>query len=304
MIGMRMRGRKPCWKTAAVASAAAAVVLMLPGTAGAAGTGSGPAALLPAPASKPVPVHAVPAHKVTVPAMTAWKRPAVTWPAAGTATAAAAPAGAPARAGSLPVSVSRPARAGDSAVGSAGSGVRVTMASRQAAAAEGVAGVIFSVSASSPAQAGQAHVSLDYSSFAFAGGGDYASRLRLVELPACALTTPGVASCRKQTPLDSSDNVTDFQLAADVTVPAAAASSPAIAAAPATAVVLAASTAPSGSAGDFSATPLSEAGTWSEGGSSGAFTYSYPVQVPPVPGALAPQVSLGYNSQSVDGLTS
>ena len=69
-------------------------------------------------------------------------------------------------------------------------------------------------------------------------------------------------------------------------------------------MVLAATTSASGSAGDYSATPLSEAGSWAEGGSSGAFTYSYPISVPPVPGGLAPQVSLDYNSQAVDGLTS
>ncbi len=98
------------------------------------------------------------------------------------------------------------------------------------------------------------------------------------------------------------------RLGADVTLPAAGQRSgrePRWAARPcAPAVVLAATTSPSGSAGDFSATPLSEAGTWAEGGASGAFTYSYPISVPPVPGGLAPQVSLGYNSQAVDGLTS
>ena len=52
------------------------------------------------------------------------------------------------------------------------------------------------------------------------------------------------------------------------------------------------------------ATPLSEAGTWTAGGSSGAFTYSYPIDVPPVPGGLAPQVASDYDSQAVDGLTS
>ncbi|MCW2943016.1 MAG: hypothetical protein JWN00_6001, partial [Actinomycetia bacterium] len=69
-------------------------------------------------------------------------------------------------------------------------------------------------------------------------------------------------------------------------------------------VVLATATSASGSGGNFTATPLSEAGEWSTGGSSGAFTYSYPIQVPPVPGALQPSISLDYNSQGVDGLTS
>jgi hypothetical protein len=47
-----------------------------------------------------------------------------------------------------------------------------------------------------------------------------------------------------------------------------------------------------------------EAYDWVTGGSSGAFTYSYPVNVPPVPGSLEPEVSLEYDSQAIDGLTS
>lgn len=37
--------------------------------------------------------------------------------------------------------------------------------------------------------------------------------------------------------------------------------------------------------------------------SSGAFTWSYPITVPPAPAGPAPQISLGYNSQTVDGKT-
>ncbi len=59
-----------------------------------------------------------------------------------------------------------------------------------------------------------------------------------------------------------------------------------------------------GTGGNFTATPLSEAGQWTAGGSDGAFTYSYPISVPAVPGGLEPSVSLDYDSQSVDGLTS
>lgn len=75
-------------------------------------------------------------------------------------------------------------------------------------------------SRSSPAGDGGVHVSVDYSSFAFADDGDYASRLHLVELPACALTTPQLAACRRQASLASADDVSDFRLGADVTVPA------------------------------------------------------------------------------------
>ncbi|MFY1636231.1 ricin-type beta-trefoil lectin domain protein [Solwaraspora sp. WMMB335] len=57
-------------------------------------------------------------------------------------------------------------------------------------------------------------------------------------------------------------------------------------------------------AGDFTATPLLSSGSWAAGASSGAFTYSYQVQVPETSGGLMPQVNLGYSSQSVDGRTS
>ncbi|MFY1678345.1 ricin-type beta-trefoil lectin domain protein [Streptomyces sp. WMMC905] len=56
--------------------------------------------------------------------------------------------------------------------------------------------------------------------------------------------------------------------------------------------------------GDFTASPLSSSGDWAAGSSSGAFTYSYGLQVPEVPGGLAPDVSFAYSSQTVDGRTS
>ncbi|MFC7535684.1 sugar-binding protein, partial [Actinoplanes sp. GCM10030250] len=56
--------------------------------------------------------------------------------------------------------------------------------------------------------------------------------------------------------------------------------------------------------GDYTATPLQSSGSWAAGSSSGAFTYSYQVQVPETAGGLAPKIGLGYSSQSVDGRTS
>ncbi|WP_415952272.1 polymorphic toxin-type HINT domain-containing protein [Streptomyces sp. KLOTTS4A1] len=56
--------------------------------------------------------------------------------------------------------------------------------------------------------------------------------------------------------------------------------------------------------GDFTATPMSSSGDWAAGSSSGAFTYSYDIQPPEVPGGLMPKVSLSYSSQTVDGRTS
>lgn len=57
-------------------------------------------------------------------------------------------------------------------------------------------------------------------------------------------------------------------------------------------------------AGDFTATPLLSAGSWSAGASSGAFTYGYQIPVPETAGGPMPRIALNYSSQSVDGRTS
>ncbi|HEV2373270.1 MAG TPA: RHS repeat-associated core domain-containing protein [Streptosporangiaceae bacterium] len=304
-------------------------VVMVPALAGMTvpppGPRSGPAVPLRLPDMRPVPAYAVHHPPARVPAVAEWHAPPLVWPAAGAAMVvlrAGGPAGQPGaaargvagagtlaapspgsvRAGSLPVWVGpagAAARGGSAAVAPAQA--RVVMASRRVAAALGVSGVVFSVAGrGSAAGLGSAagmgtavHVSLGYRGFAYADGGGFAARLVLVSLPACALTTPRIPVCRRTTPLGSANDLRHDLLGADVNLPGGGHP-----------VVLAASTSPSGSAGDYSATPLSEAGTWAAGGSSGAFTYSYPVNLPPVPGGLAPDVTLDYSSQMVDGLTS
>ncbi|MEV4440590.1 hypothetical protein AB0K09_16505, partial [Streptomyces sp. NPDC049577] len=146
-------------------------------------------------------------------------------------------------------------------------------------------------------------VQVDYSSFRGAYGGDWASRLRLVQLPACALTAPERPECRVRTPIATTNDVKSGKLTGTVEAgPGATAPGPrSVSAAKAT--VLAAAADSKGSSGDFKATSLEPSGTWSAGGSSGAFTWTYPVPVPSVPGALQPKVSLGYSSHSVDGRT-
>jgi RHS repeat-associated protein len=304
------------------------------------------AVLGPAPsAQKPVPVQVVHGHKARLPVMTSWKQPATRWPApaSGTAVLAAVPPKtAVAAAAGVGVKAGTRLPAGNAALGAVRSGeqragslpvwagqvsgtakaravgkIAVTMAPRSAAAAAGVKGVIFTVARDDGGTGpGQVQVNLDYAGFADAYGSGYAARLRLVTLPACALTTPQVAACRKQTPLSSADDVQAGSLGADVTVPGQktaslvataagkALSAAALPASPAADTVVAATSAPSGSAGSFTATSLSEAGQWTAGGSNGSFDYSYPITVPDVPGGLEPSVSLDYDSQSVDGLTS
>lgn len=56
-----------------------------------------------------------------------------------------------------------------------------------------------------------------------------------------------------------------------------------------------------GAAGSYSATDLKASGYWSAGGSSGSFTYSYPIAVPPAASDLVPQLDLSYDSGDVDG---
>ena len=299
-------------------------------------------------AGHPVPVHVVSGRKVRIPAMQAGQRLTVHWPAAGSGTAvitavvaprskssrsSALPTPGSVQAGGLPVWVGPPSStsaasrgrtvtAADTS-GSAVSRVQVSMASHAVANALGVHGIVFSISRTDGSlSAGRVHVSLDYAEFAHAYGGDYASRLRLVELPACALSTPNVARCRKWTkiPAGSADSVRVDRVGTNVLLPGTgtaaalasagqsastvltAALSPA--AADSAGVVLAALAGPAGSGGNFAASPLSDASEWVRSGNSGAFTYSYPVAVPQVPGGLEPTVNLTYDSQTTDGLTS
>ncbi|GAB3163625.1 RHS repeat-associated core domain-containing protein [Myceligenerans halotolerans] len=56
-----------------------------------------------------------------------------------------------------------------------------------------------------------------------------------------------------------------------------------------------------GEAGSWTATPFSRTSKWSAGGSTGAFSWSYPIGLPPVASGPMPQVSLGYSSAGADG---
>jgi RHS repeat-associated protein len=202
-------------------------------------------------------------------------RPA--WPAAGN--------------GTLPVSVSEIATVRSEKTADANlapAAVRVAAASRGAALAAGVNGEVLSLQAP---RAGSASVRLSYAGFATAYGGGWASRLRLVELPRCALTTPRVAACRRPVPLAGVNDTASDQLTATVPLAAAGADT-----------VVAATAAPAGAGGNYTATSLKPSGTWAT--QDGDFTYSYPITVPPALGGAAPSVALSYDSQSIDGETS
>src|SRR6185437_12830036 len=253
----------------------------------------------PVPHMKSVPVHPVgrgvghlkvhePAGKPARP-----YHPAVTWPAPGRASvslAAAAPFrssytgplfgalnSVTSRAGSLPVWVSGPA---------ANTDVAVSMASHRATLAAGVKGVVLDLAGRTAATVS---VRLDYAAFSGAYGGDWAARLRLVEMPACALTTPARAACRRQTAVPGVNDPASQSLRASVRLGSAP-------------VILATTATTGGAEGDYQATSLKPSGTWAV--QQGDFTYNYPIEVPPALGGTAPSVVLGYDSQSIDSETS
>ncbi|MDJ1136864.1 RHS repeat domain-containing protein [Streptomyces iconiensis] len=169
---------------------------------------------------------------------------------------------------------------------------------------------------------------LDYSGFRDLYGGGWASRLALHRLPDCALTTPGKPGCAPGRALPTRNNPHAATLSATVplTIPGTAEptpktgagraqAAPPVAPAPAGSagaartapregtVLLAMAADTSGSAGDFSATPLSPSGKWTAGESGGGFGWSYDLDTPEAPGGLEPELSLGYSSQSIDGRT-
>ncbi len=230
---------------------------------------------------------------------------AVTWPAAGEGDVSPAQAKAAAKVAGLPVLVTaRDTGKADKAAKAppVNGSVHVTVADQAKTEHAGVAGVLFSVAAASTADPGPLSIGLDYSGFRDVLGAGYADRLRLVQLPACALTTPDVADCRTRTPLPSRNDGVAQVLSADVTPTAPAASAKS---AP-TPIVLAAVADVSGSTGSFAATPLSPSGSWSVTANSGAFSWNYPVAVPPAAAGagVTPSISLNYNSAAVDGRTS
>ncbi|MCG8924057.1 polymorphic toxin-type HINT domain-containing protein [Lentzea sp. CC55] len=182
--------------------------------------------------------------------------------------------------------------------------VAVAVKGQDAAKKLGLNGVVLTVADAGGASHSPVRVDVDYRSFATAFGGDYASRLQMVSLPACALTTPEKAECRKATPVPGGQNDRKAgKVSADVT-PDASAASTSTSRSATSPMVLAVAAAPSGGNGSFTATSLAPAGSWNAGGSSGDFTYGYQVRVPPAVGGKAPSISLGYSSQSVDGRTS
>jgi RHS repeat-associated protein len=188
-----------------------------------------------------------------------------------------------------------------------------------------------SVDDPSTSDAGWVDLALDVSGLHYAFGGDFGDRMQLVVLPECALTEPENPDCLQGVPLTSHRDAEGMLRA---TVPADAgdgirldgavgrfANSLSVGGAVRSAdlvadvaahqglkfssgsggTIVAAVAGASGPGGTFTATDLSPAGSWAVAEQSGAFTYSIPLDVPPVTAGPVPSVALGYSSSTVDG---
>ncbi|MGC4908832.1 RHS repeat domain-containing protein [Streptomyces cyaneofuscatus] len=197
----------------------------------------------------------------------------------------------------------------------------VSIVGRTESAAQGVDGAVITVRAPVSGSV-PVSVKLDYSRFKNLHGADWASRLRFVQFPECYLTTPTEEACQQYTELETENDTADASITATVDTTADGAITPAssssatrsgpavmptvhrtAAAAAGDSAVIGAIDSGSGAGGSFRATPLASNGKWEAGGSSGAFSWSYPLAVPPAPAGPAPNVAFNYNSQSVDGRT-
>ncbi|MER6301400.1 polymorphic toxin-type HINT domain-containing protein [Kitasatospora sp. NPDC001539] len=224
--------------------------------------------------------------------------------------------GSEAKASGLPVTLAP--LAGSSA---AGQTIQVELTDAKASATAGIPGVAVTLTRPGSGDDAPVRLGVDASSLDAAFGANWATRAHLVVLPGCATTTPQAADCRKQTPLESHYDPSAKKLVADVplngtgaakvTAPATKSATDVSGAARAvyagsttTSTTVGVVSGASSGAGTYSATPLGVSQNWAAGGSSGAFTYGYPVQVPPALAGSAPKVSLSYDSASVDGMTS
>ncbi|MFH8937954.1 RHS repeat-associated core domain-containing protein [Streptomyces griseosporeus] len=206
------------------------------------------------------------------------------WPSAGRATVVV-PAGGTAKAapGALPITLTGEGKGTD------GQSVTVQVLDQRAAAGLGVKGVVLKVDgAKSDAKA---RLGIDYSSFAAAYGGDWAGRLSLFRLPDCVLEHPEKSTCHARVPLQATNDRTQDRVEAPLSLTG---SQP---------MMLALAAGTQSGAGDYKATPLSSSSTWEAGGSSGSFTWSYPLRVPPAAAGPQPDLAISYDSGAVDGRT-
>ncbi|MFF5232843.1 RHS repeat domain-containing protein [Dactylosporangium sp. NPDC000521] len=259
-------------------------------------------------------VYRAPAKDTTA---TVQAAPPVAWPAAGSADVSL-PASASLQASATPVLAWAPglpigARAGavlgpqqrlsGEALGTPPGKVRVSLLPH----GSGGRDVVFRVGRNDGRSGtGAVVVGVDYTGFRDAYGADWSRRLRLVALPECALSTPDLPGCQERV-LDSSNDPVSGVVSAEVAAPALLDQrlDATTAAAPQSrsGMLVALAAGASSDGGDYKATDLNAANKWTAGGSSGGFSWGYPIGLPPAAGGPSPQVQLGYSSQSVDGMT-
>ncbi|MFD9504178.1 polymorphic toxin-type HINT domain-containing protein [Streptomyces sp. NPDC060035] len=231
----------------------------------------------------------------------------VSWPKAGTATITVPATGTTkASPGALPLTLTSPKPAKKAPSVEAAGTVKVNVLDQKQAAALGVKGVVLTVTG--PTTGGATELAIDYGKFASAYGGDWAGRLQILRLPECALKDPASAKCRTRTPVTFTNHRKNNRIDAELSfkpAPTTTTRATGTAAAPAagqtTVLALAAGT--QSSTGDYKATPLASSSTWEAGGSSGSFTWSYPLPVPPSAAGPKPGLTISYDSGSVDGRT-
>ena len=164
--------------------------------------------------------------------------------------------------------------------------LRAQVFERERAERAGVQGVLLRVT-NPTADAAKVDVAVDYAGIAGLYGADWASRLRLVSLPDCVLSFPGVAGCRRQVPIASLNDVEAGTVNATLDATQLG--------------ILALTAGAEGPTGDWSATPLSPSATWQVSAQTGAFSWSYPMRVPPGTGGPEPSLALSYSAASIDG---
>ncbi|SCE64622.1 RHS repeat-associated core domain-containing protein [Micromonospora mirobrigensis] len=209
----------------------------------------------------------------------------------------------------------------------------VDLAAPTASQDAGVSGLIMKITPPATADpAAQVALSVDSTPFVDLYGPQAADRFGAVLLPSCVYDSPDTGECAPDTtttttaPVQTLSSDVELVPAATAGFRIAAAGEPTtrrvittsvpvapLLSAGAGARSLAAASEPNvvgvldtgaSASGDYTATPLLSSGSWAAGASSGAFTYSYQVQVPETAGGLMPKVALGYSSQSADGRTS
>ncbi|GAA2289906.1 RHS repeat-associated core domain-containing protein [Nonomuraea roseoviolacea subsp. roseoviolacea] len=239
------------------------------------------------------------------------------WPKPGTAEVQVAEVGKVSEVGGLPLKVGQ-VKGADVAK------VKVeTLAPGKARALGGVGIAARVVRADDGTAPGKVRAEFSYADFRDAFGGNFASRLQVVRVPACALETPRPKTCEVRPSLvPSTNDVKAGTLTAEVEATPAGATAAQIkpvapnkdrkawmaqvaqerlAAQLAAGSVYLLAGGMTGRDGNWGATDLKPSGTWQAGTSGGGFDYDVPLPEPPSVAGSGPDLSLQYEASSVDG---